>query len=157
MSGSAKQGGKSTQGYTEAAQVRLTKQQLELVAARALEQHTTESEIIRQALMRDMNRAMSDAEILHATVAENTRKLRYLEDKVELLALIVFEQTKFLMGVMPSRKVNTDELVEADFERFKRACMKSLKANHGGMLEAMILDLYEQGGSDTDDGARGGR
>ena len=128
-------------------QIRLTKQTAELVEAKALEKHTTESEIIRQAVMNYMNRSMSDTEIVHASLMENTRKIRYLENKVELLALIVFQQTKFLMRVMPSRQVNTDALVEKDFERFKNDCMRSLKSNHGGMLEAMILDLYEQGGS----------
>ena len=132
-------------------QIRLTKQTAELVEAKALEKHTTESEIIRQAVANYMNRSMSDTEIVHASLMENTRKIRYLENKVELLALIVFQQTKFLMRVMPSRQVNTDALVEKDFERFKNDCMRSLKSNHGGMLEAMILDLYEQGGSEPSD------
>lgn len=133
--------------FTETKQIRLTKQMSEFLTAKALEKHATESEIIRQAVANYINRSMSDTEIVHASLIENTRKLRYLENKVELLALIVFQQTKFLMGVMPSRKVNSDTLVEADFERFRRECMRILKSNHGGMLEAMILDLYEQGGS----------
>lgn len=128
-------------------QLRFTKQMDELVKAKALERHTTDSEIIRQAVANYINRSMSDTEIVHASLMENTRKIRYLENKIELLALIIFQQTKFIMGVMPNRKVNSDELVERDFERFHRECMKILKTNHSGMLESMILDLYEQGGS----------
>ena len=96
-----------------------------------------------------MNRSMSDTEIVHASLVENTRKIRYLERKVELLALIVFQQTKFLIRVMPSRQVNSESLVEKDFDRFKNECMRSLKTNHGGILESMILDLYEQGGAEN--------
>ncbi|MBQ9623985.1 MAG: hypothetical protein IJP90_09830 [Treponema sp.] len=135
-------------------QIRLTNQMDELVKAKALEKHTTDSEIIRQAVANYINRAMSDTEIVHASLVENSRKIRYLEKKIELFALIVFEQTKFLMRVMPTRQVNTEALVEKDFERFKNECMKSLKSNHGGILESMILDLYEQSGSDS---AAGGR
>lgn len=129
-------------------QLRFTRQMDELVKAKALEHHTTDSEIIRQAVANYINRSMSDTEIVHASLMENNRKIRYLENKVELLALIVFQQTKFIMGVMPNRKINSDVLVEKDFERFKNDCMKSLKLNHGGMLESMILDLYEHGGSE---------
>lgn len=138
--------------YNQIKQIRLTEQQQRLVETKAAEQNTTASDIIRQAILHYINRNMSDTEIVHASLAENTRKIRYLENKVELLALIVFQQTKFLMRVMPNRQVNSDALVENDFERFRRDCLKSLKSNHGGMLEAMILDLYEQGESEADNG-----
>lgn len=134
--------------YSCPKQIRFTKQISELIEAKALEQHTTESEIIRQSVAEYMNRSMSDTEIVHASLAEASRKIRYLENKVELLALVLFEQTKFLMRVMPGRQVNSDELVDKDFERFIRECTKSLRQNHGGMLESMILDAYEQSGAE---------
>lgn len=134
--------------YSDTKQVRFTKEMSDLITAKALEQHTSESEIIRTALMNYINRSMSDTEIVHASLVENSRKIRYLENKVELLALVVMEQTKFLMRVLPSRQANTDALVEKDFGRFMSGCTKSLKQNHGGVLEAMILDAYEQGGND---------
>lgn len=134
--------------FSESKQLRFTKQMAELVEAKALEKHTTESEIIRQAVANYINRSMSDTEIVHASLMENTRKIRYLENKVELLALIVFQQTKFMMRVLPSKAVNSDYAVEKNFEKFQQECMRILKSNHGGMLEAMILDLYEQSGSE---------
>ena len=91
---------------------------------------------------------MSDTEIVHSSIAENTRKVRYLEDKVELLALIVMEQTKYIMKMFPMKQINLNELVDLEFEKFRKDCMKTLKKNHGGMLESMILDLYEQGVED---------
>ncbi len=141
--------------YSCPKQIRFTKQVSELIEAKALEQHTTESEIIRQSVAEYMNRSMSDTEIVHASLAEVSRKIRYLENKVELLALVLFEQTKFLMRVMPSRQTNSDELVEKDFKRFISGCTKSLRQNHGGMLESMILDAYEQSGTDEKEGKDG--
>ena len=80
----------NTQIYSVQRQLRFTKQMDELVKSKALEHHTTESEIIRQAVMNYINRSMSDTEIVHASLVENTRKIRYLENKVELLALVIF-------------------------------------------------------------------
>ena len=134
----------NTQIYSVQRQLRFTKQMDELVKSKALEHHTTESEIIRQAVTNYINRSMSDTEIVHASLVENTRKIRYLENKVELLALVIFEQTKLMMKILPSKQMNSDFTVENDFKRFMQNCTKLLKSNHTGVLEAMILDSYEQ-------------
>lgn len=127
-------------------QLRMTEQMENLIKSKALEHNTTESEIIRQALSNYINRSMSDSEIVHASLVENSRKIRYLENKVELLALIVMQQTKFIMKMFPNRQINSDEFVNIEYERFVRDCTKILKSNHSGVLESMILDAYEQGG-----------
>lgn len=129
-------------------QLRLTKQMDELVKAKALERHTTDSEIIRQAVANYINRSMSDTEIVHASLMENTRKIRYLENKVELLALVLFEQTKLMLRILPNKAVNSDFMVEKDFAKFMADCTNHLKTNHSGVLESMILDSYEQGGGE---------
>ena len=131
--------------YDRIKQVRLSKQLDNLIEAKALEANCNSSEIIREAIISFLNRNMSDTEIVHSSIAENTRKVRYLEDKVELLGLIVMEQTKYIMKMFPMKQINLNELVDLEFEKFRKDCMKTLKKNHGGMLESMILDLYEQG------------
>ena len=138
----------SEEKFTVQCQLRFTKQMSELVKAKALERHTTDSEIIRQAVSNYINRAMSDTEIVHASLAENSRKIRYLENKVELLALVIFEQTKLLMKVLPNRQINSDSIVKHEFEAFMQNCTKILKSNHQGVLESMILDAYEQESED---------
>lgn len=132
--------------YSVLKQIRMTEQMQNLIKSKALEHNTTESEIIRQALDNYINRCMSDSEIVHASLVENSRKIRYLENKVELLALIVMQQTKFIMKMFPNRQINSDELVDIEYERFVRDCTNILKSNHSGVLESMILDAYEQGG-----------
>ena len=134
--------------YDKIKQVRLSKQLDNLIEAKALETNCNSSEIIREAIISFLNRNMSDTEIVHSSIAENTRKVRYLEDKVELLALIVMEQTKYIMKMFPMKQINLNESVDLEFEKFRKDCMKTLKKNHGGMLESMILDLYEQGVED---------
>lgn len=136
---------KEHEKYRVQKQLRFTSQMASLIEAKALEHNTTESEIIRQAVSNYINRSMNDTEMVHASIMENTRKLRYLENKVELMALIIFQQTKYLMRTLPAKQANSDFTVEKDFEKFMSECGKILKSNHTGVLEAMILDLYEQG------------
>lgn len=126
--------------------VKLTGKMNELVQEKARERRTTDSEIIRQAVASYMNRSMNDAEIVHASLVENSRKIRYLENKVELLALVIFEQTKLLMKRLPNKQINLDAVVELEFEKFKQGCSKSMKSNHAGVLEMMVLDAYERQG-----------
>ncbi len=135
--------------FSVAKTVKFTRRIDELLQEKARERRTTDSEIIRQAVASYMNRAMSDAEIVHASLVENSRKIRYLENKVELLALVIFEQTKLLMRRIPNKQVNLDSAVDVEFDKFKQTCSKALKSNHAGVLEMMVLDAYERGGGDN--------
>lgn len=134
--------------YVVQRQIRISQTMDDYIKSKAFEKHTTDSEIIRQAISNYINRSMSDTEIVHASLAENSRKIRYLENKVELLALVVFEQTKFIMKSLPKTNVNTDYYVSHEFEKFMQNCTEILKQNNTGVLEAMILDSYEQGGTE---------
>ena len=132
--------------YEVQRQIRISKQMDELIKAKSLEKHATDSEIIRQAITNYINRSLSDTEIVHASLANNARKIHYLENKVELLALVVFEQTKMIMRNFPNTNTNSELVVQHEFEKFMNNCTKILKSNHTGVLEAMILDSYEQQG-----------
>ncbi len=129
--------------FSEVIRIRLSTHQYKVLHAKAIEQSSSISELTRQAVSNYINRNMTDSEIIHASLAENTRKMKYLENKMELLALIATEQTRFIMSVLPLVKHNTDEAVQNEFNVFMRKCGKTLKQNHTGMLESMVLDLYE--------------
>ncbi len=131
--------------YNVLKQIRITEQMDGLIKSKALEHNSTESEIIRQSLNNYINRSMSDSEIVHASLVENTRKIRYLENKIELLGLLIVQQTKYIMKILPNREVNSEAIVDVEYENFMRNCTKILKSNHSGILESMILDAYEQG------------
>jgi Ribbon-helix-helix protein, copG family. len=130
--------------YSVIKQIRLPEQMAKQIKAKSLEQNATESEIIRQSLTNYINRNMSDTEIIHASLAESNRKIRYMESKIELLALIIMQQTKYIMKILPNKQVHTDALVNSEYEKFIRDCTKILKTNHSGVLESMILDAYER-------------
>ena len=135
--------------YSVEVRVRFTKKMSEIIEAKSLEHHTNISEIIRQAVANYVNRSMNDTEIVHASLIENSRKIRVLENKIELMALIVIQQSKFLMKVLPNKQINTDFVVEKEYENFMNECTRILQTNHQGVLESMILDAYEKQGSES--------
>jgi hypothetical protein len=130
--------------YNVPCNARISQQMAKLIKCKALEQNTSESEIVRTAITEYMTRTMNDAEIVHASLAEQTKKIRYLENKVELIALLVMQQTKLILRVMPDWNANTEEMVQVEYEKFMKDCTHTLRTNHHGALESMILDLYEQ-------------
>ncbi len=132
--------------YVKTMKLRLTDEMENYVKMKALEQHTTASEVIRAALNNYLNRNISDMEIIHTTLSENTRKIKFLENKIEILALMVTQQTKFIMKSFPSN-VNSgksNEMIEKEFDEFKKDCMKTAKSNRVGLLESMLLDAYTE-------------
>lgn len=131
--------------YSELKQVRISKPMANQVKSKALEQNATESDIIRQALINYINRNLNDSEIIYAKLNSVNQKLLMLEHKIDLLSLISFQQTKFLLQSLPITEANPKSFVESEFEKFKNNCVKSLKENHSGILENWLLDIYEKG------------
>ena len=137
--------------YGDIKQVRLTMEMGKQVKAIAFEQNTSESEIIRQAVINYINRNMNDAEIVHACLNELKRNIQVMSDKIELLALIIMQQTKHLLKVLHDNSSIDEDLLDLSVEEFQRKCLKTLKTNHIGLLESMLLDFYEKGDNEEND------
>lgn len=135
------------QNYCIGKQIRITQQFENILKAKALEQHTTESTIIRQAIASYIDRNMSDNEILHANITDNTHKLGYLEKKVDLLVVLMLNLVKHTIKVLPANTTNTQSIIDTTFDNFINECTQSLKS-HDGILESMILDIYEKQGGE---------
>lgn len=132
--------------FLDCLNIRIPRQITKLIKAKALEHNTSTSELIRQSIMQYINRNLNDSEILHASMVETKNKIGYLEKKIEVLAIIITEQLKYLMQVMPEKKGSEYSIfTEKNYKDFMQNCETSLKANHNGILESMILDFYEQG------------
>lgn len=130
--------------FCETINVRLTQQQLNLIKSKALENNCTDSELIRNALMYYINRSMDDKVLLHSAMNELTRKIKYLENKIDLTAMVIMQQIKHLIKTLPQKAVISNELTEIEFKNFMSECSRAIKMNHGSLLESWIMDLYEQ-------------
>lgn len=130
--------------YSEQLKVRITQQQSNLIKSKALENNCTESELVRNALMYYINRSMSDNALIYSAMQEIIRKIKYLENKIDLTAMLLMQQTKHIIKTLPNKHVNSPEMVDIEFKGFMNECSKVIKLNHGSMLESWIMDLYEQ-------------
>lgn len=130
--------------YSEQLKVRITQQQSNLIKSKALENNCTESELVRNALMYYINRSMSDNALIYSAMQEIIRKVKYLENKIDLTAMLLMQQTKHIIKTLPNKQVNSPEMVDIEFKGFMNECSKVIKLNHGSLLESWIMDLYEQ-------------
>lgn len=136
---------KEKPNYDQKIVIRTTERIFDLIKAESLEKNTTVSEIIRQAYLEHMERNMSDAEIMHFSIAENTRKILQLEKKIDLASLIILELAKKQIRSLPDVNNISDGMAEKKYQQFIEDCTMSLKKNHHGILESMVLDAYEKG------------
>lgn len=130
--------------YEKERNIRFTSRIYDLVECKAKENNTSFSEIVRLALIDYLEKDIKDSELVYASLNDNKQKIRFLENKTELLAIFILEMVRRIIRVLPNRPGNSDELVELEFQRFLDDSALSLKKNHGGLLESMVLDIYQQ-------------
>ena len=128
--------------------IRLTPTLDKAVRAEAMKKGIGVSDFIRQVLEQHLDNAFSDTALLNHTLSEQSRKMGYLENKVDLAAMITMELARHQMRHLPEKQFMSDDMVEKRFEKFMQDCAKSMSGNHRGALEGMVLDIYEQTGSE---------
>ena len=126
--------------------VRFTPRLAELIEGKAKEKGTTFSEIVRLSCMDYLNKDISDAELIYASLNDTKQHLRFLENKTELLAVFIMEIARKMIKTLPNRQIVSDEIAELEFQKFLDDSTFSLKKQHKGLLEAMVLDIYQKSG-----------
>ena len=126
--------------------IRFTPRLAELIEGKAKEKGTTFSEIVRLSCMDYLNKDISDAELIYASLNDTKQHLRFLENKTELLAVFIMEIARKMIKTLPSRQIVSDEILELEFQKFLDDSTFSLKKQHKGLLEAMVLDIYQKSG-----------
>ncbi|MDE6245900.1 MAG: ribbon-helix-helix protein, CopG family [Treponemataceae bacterium] len=128
--------------------IRLTKNLDKAVRSKAMEKGLGVSEFIRQVLEQYLDNSFSDTALLNHTLSEHNRKIGYLENKVDLAAMIIMELVRHQIRHLPEKQFMSEDMVEKRYEKFMQDCANSLSGKHRGILEGMVLDIYEQTGSE---------
>ncbi len=115
-----------------------------LIEAKAKEEGISISKMIRDSVIEYLDRTFLDTEIIHQSLIESSRKLSYLDDKMELLSLICLGMVKELKKSLPARPEFSNELLDELMQDFEKNCVKSLKNQHPGKLEQMLINIYER-------------
>ena len=126
----------------ETIKVRLSTKIETMLKMKACEQKVTLSEVIREACYSYLNQNSSEAELLFASINDLKEQIRFLENKIDLLSVILLEQTKLLLQIFPNNHHIDSKIAENEYEKFMNNVSSALKENHGGKLEAMVLDIY---------------
>lgn len=128
--------------------IRFTPRLAELIEGKAKEKGTTFSEIVRLSCMDYLNKDISDAELIYASLNDTKQRIRFLENKTELLAVFIMEIARRMIKTLPNRQSVSDEIAELEFQKFLDDSTFSLKNQHKGLLESMVLDIYQQQGGE---------
>lgn len=126
--------------------IRFTPRLAELIEGKAKEEGTTFSEIVRLSCMDYLNKDISDAELIYASLNDTKQRIRFLENKTELLAVFIMEIARRMIKTLPNRQSVSDEVAELEFQKFLDDSTFSLKNHHKRLLESMVLDIYQQQG-----------
>ena len=137
----------------ETIKVRFSPKIESMLKIKACEQKVSLSEVVREACYSYLNMQSDNTELLFASINNLKEQIRFQENKIDLLSVILLEQTKLLLQIFPSNHHIDSRIVEDEYEKFMDNVSFALKENHGGKLESMFLDIYS---NQTAQNVRGG-
>lgn len=121
--------------------IRVSSAQDDLIKQKSLEQHCSYAEIVRTAINEYLNRNMSDAEIMHASLASNTQEIRYMENKLEIIMLMMMNLAREFLKKFPKDAL-TEDMAQKNFDLYMEKFTAYLSTKKG-FLQALTLDAYE--------------
>ena len=107
--------------------------------------NTTKSIIVRDICSKNYENKLQDQQLLYQALEDNRSKIRFLEHKIDLLAVMLLEQTRLMLKIFPSDSTEKEYVTDAKVSQFLNTVETALKGNHGSMIENIVLDIYTKG------------
>ena len=117
-----------------------------LISEKAHERNVKKSVVMRDIVIKYFDKEIQDPELIYASLNDAKEKIRFLENKVDLISVLLLEQIKKLIHLLPNRSAIPDEIADIEYEKFIEGVEAQLKNGHSGMLESMVLDIYQRNG-----------
>ena len=127
---------------------RVTDEIFNMVNAKAIRENIDMASCIREIIEQYFEDALTDSKIISQNMIQTKRKISMLENKVEVMSMLVLELAKSYTATFPDRHL-TDELSQKFYEEMITRLAGNMK-NHKGRLESMVLDIYEKSGEVMD-------
>lgn len=124
--------------------IRMNITQLELIKCKALENHVTCSDVIRDACQEYLDKRYENTEIIHQSLMDVKKKIQYADNKLELLGLIALSIVREMKKNLPDKQVVSDGILQEKMKEFEKNCIQNLLRQHPGKLEQMVLDTFER-------------
>jgi hypothetical protein len=125
--------------------VRVTDEIFNLLKSKALREKIEIGAVIRDIIEQYFEDTLSDSKIINQNLVQTKRKVSMLDNKIEIMSMLVLELTKSYMNTFPDRQL-TPEISEKAYEEIITRLSENMK-NHKGRIESMVLDIYEKGGN----------
>ena len=129
---------------TTVVRTRVTDEIANMLQAKAVRENIDISTVLREIIYQYFEDSVNDTKIMSQNMIQTKRKITMLENKIEIMALLILQLTKAYSSTFP-RKHLTDEMSEKFYEETITELSNNMK-NHKGLLESMVLDIYEKSG-----------
>ena len=123
---------------------RVTDEMFNLISSKAVRENIDMATCIREIIEQYFEDTLSDSKIISQNMIQTKRKISMLENKVEIMSLLILELAKSYTATFPDRHLS-DELSAKFYEELVTRLSENMK-NHKGRLESMVLDIYEKAG-----------
>lgn len=123
---------------------RVTDEIANMLQAKAIRENIDMATVIREIIYQYFEDSVNDTKIISQNMIQTKRKISMLENKIEIMSLLVLQLTKAYSTTFP-RKHLTEEISDKFYEEMITELSKNMK-NHKGLLESMVLDIYEKSG-----------
>ena len=127
---------------------RVTDEMFNMINAKAVRENIDIATCVREMIEQYFEDTLSDSKIISQNMIQTKRKISMLENKVEVMSMLVLELAKSYTSTFPDRHL-TAEMSEKFYEELVTRLAENMK-NHKGRLESMVLDIYEKSGEVLD-------
>ena len=127
---------------------RVTDEIFNMVNAKAIRENIDMASCIREIIEQYFEDTLTDSKIISQNMIQTKRKISMLENKVEVMSMLVLELAKSYTATFPDRHL-TEELSQKFYEELITRLAGNMK-NHKGRFESMVLDIYEKSGEVLD-------
>ncbi|MBR1640623.1 MAG: hypothetical protein IJ688_14710 [Treponema sp.] len=123
---------------------RVTDEMFNMIQSIALRKNMDTASVVREIIAQYFEDTLSDSKIMSQNMIQTKRKISMLENKVEVMSMLILELAKSYTATFPDRHL-TDELSQKFYEELVTRLAENMK-NHKGRLESIVLDIYEKSG-----------
>ena len=124
--------------------VRVTDEIFNPLKSKSVREKIDVAAVIREIIEQYFENTLTDTKIINQNLVQTKRKIAMLDNKIEVMAMLVLELTKSYMNTFPDKQL-TPEISEKSYEEIITRLSDNMK-NHKGRIESMVLDIYEKGG-----------
>lgn len=115
-----------------------------LIGLKQSELRKSRSDTIRFIVDSYFDKEIQDPELIFGSLNDTKRRVQELESRLNLMMVVLLEQTKRQIKVLPNRQAVPDDVARIEFERFLEAVQREIKNSDRGSIESMVLDIYQR-------------